>query len=155
VRVPLVVGEIIETYIPDSRVGRFEVLRDRRPGEAIPIDYWRDQLGALDLGHLPSVIDLTHRPACGVPDPCDEYVVADLPPPNKPGEQTLTVHIAQRSVDIRFALEPGRSRYVVPLSRLWMWRAGVAQGVRPTVDSASATLRVQFVKLAPNRELLY
>ncbi len=158
VRVPLVVGEIIETYIPDTRVGRFEVLRARRPGEAVPVDYWRNELGAaLDLGHIPAVIDLTHRQACPVPDPCDEYVVADVPSPNDPGEQTITVHIAQRSVDIQFALEPGRGRYVVPLSRLWMWRAARAQGVRATVDSASVGLglRMQFVKLAPNPELLY
>jgi len=156
VRVPLVVGEVIESYVPDSRVGHFEVLRDRRPGEAIPIDYWRDQLGAiLDLGHVPAVVDITDRQTCDVPNPCDEYVLADLPTPKGPGEQTITVHIAQRSVDLRFALEPGRSHYVVPLSRLWMWRAAVAQGIRPTVDSHSVALRTQLVKLAPDGERLY
>jgi hypothetical protein len=154
VRVPFVVAEVIETYVPDSRIGRFEVLRPRRQGESVPIDYWRGQLGAvLDLGHLPAVIEIEDRPACGLPAPCDEYIVAEMAAPVEPGKQTVTIHVATHSIEVRFDLEPGRSRYVVPLSRLWMWRAAGAEGIRPTLDSAA--LRLKWVKLASDPNRLY
>lgn len=121
-RVPDIVRAVQELYTPDSRIGVYEVLRRRQPGEPFDLKTWREWLGGtLNLGHLPASIDVERRGACSGND-CDEYLLIDMPAPVQAGHiGVVAFDLDGLPFELQFALTPDRQRYVVPLSRLWFW----------------------------------
>jgi hypothetical protein len=123
VRVPMVVKAVIELFTPDSHIGGYEVLRRRAPTEPVDLATWAKWLGStLDLGHLPSLIEIDDRSACTLPS-CDQYIVVNVekPDPSQAGNVALTLDGVP--FELTFAVTATRTRYVIPLSRLWFWRA--------------------------------
>jgi hypothetical protein len=157
-RVPAVLGGVVEGYVRELRSGRYEVLRRRASAEPVSIDYWRTHLGTvLHLGHLPGLIDIEGRDSCGAGGTCDEYLIVDAPQGTTAGDAAwLGFEVNGTAIDIRFDLDPGRTRYVVPLSRLWFWRAAAVLGTRPTlVRRLSPSFTITPIRLAHNPERVY
>ena len=158
VRVPLVVEAVMTQYVPDGRVGEFDVLRRRDGTETVSLERWLELFGSsIDLGRLPAIIDATNRPSCTDSAVCDEYVVVRTPNDVATGQPALcTFDIGGRRFDVHFQMESGVSTYTIPLSRLWIWKAAVERGARPTIATLpSDARRAGLIKVAMDPERLY
>lgn len=159
VRVPHVVQAVVEHYVPELRVGPFEVLRRRAPEEPIALEPWRSWFGpTLNLGHLPALIAAHPRPRCDGGGACDRYVEVTVPAPAGP-EQVVNVSWPGRELtfDVQFATETGRTKYVIPLDKLWF---APFMGTAPELTtgqpgSADAPVSVSFLPVAPASDRLY
>jgi hypothetical protein len=65
VRDPLVFSWMIQRYVPLKVSTATDILRRRRPGEAIPAAFWSSELGGgVDLEYMPSGSDAAQSPSC-------------------------------------------------------------------------------------------
>ncbi len=138
VRVPDVIGFVMEHYVPDEPAEPYVVLRPRLQSERAPFDLWSGLFGnRLDLGLLPAAFGRVERPACAQGHGCEELII--LTPSAQVtdiGQETaVTLTIGDAEIVLRIGLVPGASRYVIPISRLWPAVAAAAAGL--TVDVAA------------------
>ena len=159
VRVPIVVKAVIDGYVPAGRTGHFEVLRRRRKGESVPLGYWRQQLGnSINLGHLLESIDSSTYGPCQDGRPCEHYLAVTVEPTSNPQPTAaLEIEVGGSPFEIRFALSPGKTDYIVPLSRLWVWHAAKAAGASVEIGRprASSLVRLASRQVAVDKDHLY
>jgi hypothetical protein len=180
VRVPLVYEYVIEHYVPQVKLPRFEVLRRRLPGEPIALKFWRDKLGpAVQLGHIPRLARLDrYRPAADetedntcefltvrVTDPAALEVAPPVPIPEvarvvsyeRPAGRTLAVPVDSPAGTFAIGLSvvPGQKEYHVRLDRVWFWRALRRAGLEPKVGDVPAGVEVEIIRRQRRDDLLY
>ncbi len=143
VRDPLVFNFAIGHYVPLQLgrrqcpagvvdCGRADVLRKRRPGERIPVRYWRARLGtSIELGYIPSYADPPETPCSG--DDCAPYAVVHGSAP-KGTKIALSLSGNGMKYSAVFTARDGVSDYTIRLDRLWFWRL---LGPNPRVSAAT------------------
>jgi len=156
IRVPEILAEVVSTYVPDRRIGRYEVLRRRTPHEGIPLDYWQRQLGpSLEMGFIPAAIDVSGRAPCERGPSCDVYLIADVGRVQTVGKRSVTFAFGQQTVRVQFDVDLDSGSYVVPVSRLWFWSAASAGNAPVVLSSSDPGLKTHWVKLARDADRLY
>jgi hypothetical protein len=160
VRGPLLYDAVIDGYVPMDRVGRFEVLRRRRTDEAVPLDYWREQLGTQSLGSIPRESTFPRLAPCPIEgrQECGSFLKIDV---SAPPQQETPLAIVLRAGGLDFTVDltvsPGQRTYYISLDRLWFYtalrRAGVALDV--AFDRLSPGVMVTLLHRAITPEILY
>ena len=145
VRAPLLYAYAVRNYVPRWQSPEFDILRERRPGEAIPGEYWHRTLGrSLKLGYIPSYSRALNAEACsGGPD-CTSYVVAEGRAPVKGKSVRVAFRGGKRTYWLIFRQRDGVRSYPVPLDRLW-FRSIL--GPKPDVRSATPGWSVHLTRL--------
>jgi hypothetical protein len=135
----------VRNYVPVRHSVAYDVLRRRRPGEAIPAGYWHRNLGrSLKLLYVPSYSKALEAPACrGGPD-CAEYVVARSHSPLDGQSVKLAFKVGSRTFWAIFRARSGVDSYPVRLDRLWFWPM---LGAHPRVRSATPGWRAHLAQL--------
>jgi hypothetical protein len=126
VRVPVIYDYIIRNYVPLRRAGDFEILRLKRPDEALDVRFWRDRLGnSIYLGHLPEEASLEGAEGCRGAA-CDPIVIVRVPvkKTDMPGHRvSIGIRSGQDQFSILFDTNPAKREYNIDLNRVWFWRA--------------------------------
>ncbi len=136
VRVPLLYSWAVRSLVPERQIGTFAILRPRRPGEPIALDWWKDRIGAtLNLGHIPEAARLSGERCTSGPD-CGTQLVITFPA-GTPHSPEIDVPLTVAGMQFTIAVQASEaSRYVVPLDRVWFWAA--AAGLPRSVDATEA-----------------
>jgi hypothetical protein len=132
VRLPLVFNAVVESYVPQEAVGRFEILRRRQLGEPIAMAYWRDKLGAeTKFGHLGQLSSFEQFGAC---EPlssafCVDFLQVRLSTsPAPPRSVDVPMQIAGLQFEIVLDTIPEKHEYQLRLDRFWPWHAATVAG---------------------------
>ena len=144
VRVPLLFRYMVSHYLPAGEVRNFQLLRSRRPEEAVDITYWRRMLGdTINLGYIPS-LSLAGSSALPGGSVSDRYVAVDVHSPVQGRTDTLQLSISGQNLGIQFTERAGVSRYWINLERLpWMdLEAGLPTLLPPQRTGLAANLRL-------------
>jgi hypothetical protein len=124
VSVPLLFVWAVQHLEPQQRVGEREILRPRRPGEAIDLAWWRRRIGVtFDLGHIPEAARVTGKACTAGSAGCGTDLVVTI---TKHSPDLFAVQIPVTVDGLRFAIRVRLSKathYVVPLDRVWFWAA--------------------------------
>jgi hypothetical protein len=130
VRVPLIFDWAITHLVHKRTVGPFEILRPRRPGEAIPLPWWRAKLGhSVDLGAVPAYTTLGGS-TCTDGKDCRDYVVVDFGGEAPVGVEQLRATVNQLPFRIVFRTQAHVSRYIIDLERVWFWNDAPSEAAR-------------------------
>jgi len=144
VRDPLVYAWMIEHYVPLRRYSSWDILRRRRPGEAIPARYWRTELGdGEDLGFIPSYSHAASSSRCSGGSGCVAYAVLRGSARTHAGV-TFSVSGSAGSFTVRLLARSGVDTYPVRLDRLWFWPL---MGAHPTLRSLTPGFTVRGFRL--------
>jgi hypothetical protein len=137
VRLPALIGAVIRTYVPEGKLGPYDVLRRRTPDRPIPLGFWAGVYGSrIDFGGLLQQIDARPGPPCtpAERDTCIRYlnvrIGADVPA-RTPVE--LAVQAGSAEFKVSFVPQRGRSDYLLPIDRIWFWTAAEENGLTPTI----------------------
>jgi hypothetical protein len=162
VRVPLVFDYVIAEYVPLARIGKYDVLRRRASGDALPLAYWRDVLGDhVFFGHLPALSASGSRPPCqagAAGAGCASFAevrLAVAPPASF--MLRLPVGVGTSTFSIYLKAVPGVTRYEVDLDRAWFWTAARRAGAEPALGAVEPATGVSVV-LVPrlrDKDVLY
>lgn len=158
VRVPLIVAAVAARYMPDAPTATFDVLRPREPEEVPDVRYWAEALGStIDIGRLPSAVDVSSRAPCEAGQECLEYLAVAVKPQDADGrELTLSFRVADVPFDVMFRTEQGRTEYIVPVGALWFGRVAATMAEPVTlVAGAGADMTWRPVRLASSDAVLY
>jgi hypothetical protein len=157
VRVPLLFQYAVRSYVPERIVGSFAILRARRPGEPIPLAWWRDKIGeAADFGHIPSVAALPAKRCTRDGGACGTYLVAEVTRGVPlPTAFDVPVKFGRLAFDVKFAATRGVRRYVVPLFRLWWWKAAPASMRLSLRTGMKNGVSVSIVRRQDGHSVLY
>jgi hypothetical protein len=134
VRDPLIFSWLIDNYVPYRVSPATDILRRRRPGEAIPAAFWSSQLGDdVDLEYIPSGSDAAQAPRCSGGLGCVRYAI--VRGHAAPGSM-VNVHVSGdgHSYPFSFRVRGGVSVYPVRLDRLWF---SAMVGPSPTVTTTT------------------
>jgi hypothetical protein len=155
VRVPLLYEWALKNLAPEQRVGHFEILRDRRTGEPVPLGWWRERLGRkLDLGRIPAVASLSGKP-CSTGPRCGTFVVVHFAPNTpKPPDTLLPMSVGGVRFDVSF--KPGReSSYVIPLDRVWFWTSAAGRSRLVLAKTTPGGPQIEIVHRTIDDSVLY
>jgi hypothetical protein len=151
VRDPYIYSEVAANYVPLEAVGEFSILRLRRDDEMPSLDWWREKLTpTIDLGHLLHGSRLTASPVCpaSTAAQCAEIIKVDLTKESQ-GAERIVVKIILGSLvfDVQFSPDRDKQTYLIPLERLWFWKAAEIAGLESQAKievSAPALSEIQF-----------
>jgi hypothetical protein len=155
VRVPLLYEWAVTHLVPMTIVGHFAILRPRRPGEPIALDWWRRRIGpTVDLGHVPELARLGEEACAGGPR-CGTFVVIELDEAvPRPPDVRFPVTVDGLRFEVELQTAASASRYVVPLDRLWFWSAG-ASSARSVGDAKVPGASIAVVRRERDSGRLY
>lgn len=151
VRVPLLFQWAVAHVVPQQTIGNFAILRPRRPGERVPLSWWRKRIGTtVDLGHVPAVAGIPPLQCVGTKPSCGRFLVVTIANGTAmPDRFDIPVTVDGTTFTIRFASASGTHRYVVPLNRLWFWRPEDRAAIRdvqlPTVAGVQSSIERRLV----------
>ena len=79
------------------------------------------------------------------------------PAPNGEPTAALQIDVGGSPFEIRFARSQGKTDYIIPLSRLWIWHAAHAAGTTVQIRSSgdSSLLRVTSHQVAVGNDRLH
>lgn len=130
VRVPLLFDYVVAHFAPETKFGRFQVLRQRDEHEPIDWGFWRAQLGdSIHLGAIPRFSSYQKLKTCREGNECFDF--AELPSGSSgpvllhAGSQTFSIHFDPLTAD-----QPG----YINLSRIWFWNAAEREGLTPSIE---------------------
>ena len=155
VRVPLLFNFAVSQFVPVGRVGKFEILRQRRPHEGPDVAYWGERLGrSIDLGYLPASSRAlntgTDRVGHGV-----RYLIVRLPASEEGADYAAVVRLAGEPYTVRFRGRAGVAAYPIALDRLPFADAGRELGVGASIESLPPGATGEIKELRFSRENLY
>jgi hypothetical protein len=120
VRTPLILAYAIREYVPVQEGGAIDILRHRRPSDAIPAAYWRSRIGDVtDLGFVPSASGADDAPTCSGGADCVPYGVLEGQAGARGGQVDLRITGRGQTFAVRMRTRPGVTAYPVRLDRLW------------------------------------
>jgi hypothetical protein len=177
-RDPLVYEHVLLHYVPDpATAGDFALLRRRRPGEPVAVDFWRERLGnTLHLGHIPRFSSMERFPAATgrageeeaefltvrVSDSAAPAAAPAVPPlPQLGGYRpagwplAVPVECAGRRFTLVLSVVPGQSEYHVLLTRLWFWGALKKAGFSPELGKVPPGVEIHIDRRAMDDGILY
>jgi hypothetical protein len=134
VRDPLVFSWMIQHYVPLKVSTATDILRRRRPGEAIPAAFWSSELGGgVDLEYIPSGSAAAQSPSCKGGADCVRYALARG---HGPAGSMVYLHVSGdgRSYPVSFRVRSGVGVYPVRLDRLWF---SALVGPTPSVTAST------------------
>jgi hypothetical protein len=135
IRVPLIYNEVIASFVPTSTVGVFEVLRPRKPDEAIPVAYWREQLGTTaDFGHFGRVSSYPKFSPCDSHDTstCADFLRVEVADTKILGSKvSIPIEVDGLLFVVALDTVPGERLYYVRMERLWFWGLLKRNGYSP------------------------
>jgi len=154
VRAPVLFAAVIESYVLHRTEGPMDILRRRRAGEPVALDYWQGRLGKrFEAGDLGAASTVGTAPPCTAPASCREVLMVNTAEPGKP--VTVPVQVGGQVFEIAFTARPGQSHFALPLDRVWFWavprRGGIP--VRIAEERLTAGVDVQIVSRADTRTL--
>jgi hypothetical protein len=154
VRAPLVFADVVDRYVPFESLGRLDLLRRRRPSEAMPLAYWRDALGAdVNLGRLASVSSFARAASCT--GACADLLTIQTRGGGD-GPLRIPLRVGELPFSITLARVPGEAVYHVLLDRVWFWRAAQWAGLpRGLGEAAPDGLGLSIRPVAPDDRALY
>jgi hypothetical protein len=159
VRNPTIYNAVVSAYVPDRKVGRFEVLRRRASGEPIAIDFWRARLSPqVALGHFARVSSFRKFGPCGAGnDACQEFLVVTKNDPNSAGQLSIGVDVSGRKFELTMQTVSGERELHVLVDRLWFWGPMKATNLMPTIDgnATSNGIETRLVKVERRDDILY
>ena len=133
VRDPVIVDAVVRNYVPSEPVGRFYLLFPRAAGQKIPLAEWRKFLGSrIDYGYLLRNIERNAAPQCtpDASDDCLRYLQLTFDA-DRAERFTFSVDVGALSFQVSFMRSEGLKTYLVPVDRIWFWRAAEANGLTP------------------------
>ena len=157
VRDPILFEAVIDNYIPAATIGRHTILRPRKEGEALPLEFWRKALGAvIDLGHLPRIVDVSRFPTVQSPGAkAAHFLKVRLDAPVVAAEsKVIPVTVGGERYDILFTAVPGQEVYTIFLDRIWFYGPARKAGLHPAVEP-SPGLRYDFLERWDDLSRLY
>lgn len=155
-RDPVLLAPVIEGYVPDRQVGPFDILRPRRPNEPVAFDHWAARLGReLRLAHLLEGGGTDGLPPCRPGNACRDVLEVTVANPGP--RVSIPFKVGGADFSVAFVSVPGRSRYVLPLDRLWFVEAARRTGVevRQVKDGLAAGVTVVESSRSASPDLLY
>jgi hypothetical protein len=159
VRDPLIYNTVIANYLPDRRVGRFELLRRRASDEPIALDFWRERLGfVVNYGHFARASTFPSLPPClGDSSACQEFLVATKKEPTMSGRVVVGIVVGGRRFEIWMETVAGERELHVSLDRLWFWGVMKNAGLIPKIDrdSSAPAIDLSIKPVAARPDVLY
>jgi hypothetical protein len=156
VRNPLIYNAVIANYVPDRRVGRFELLRRRASNNPIALDFWRERLGSVvNYGHFARASTFPSLAPCpGDSSACQEFLVVTKKEPTMSGRVVVGIVVDGRRFEIWMETVAGERELHVSLDRLWFWGVMKNAGLIPKIYRDSSTpaidLSIKLVAARPN-----
>jgi hypothetical protein len=146
VRNPFIYNAVIANYVPDLRVGRFDVLRRKTSADPIALDFWRERLGfVVDYGHFARASTFPSLAPCSdASSACQEFLVVTKREPNKDGRLVVGVEVGGRQFEIWMNTVAGERDLYVSLDRLWFWAVMKNAGLIPTIVRDASTAGIDF-----------
>jgi hypothetical protein len=159
VRDPLIYNAVIANYVPDRRVGRFELLRRRTSDDPIALDFWRERLGSVvNYGHFARASTFPSLAPCpGDSSACQEFLVVTKKEPNMRGRVVVGIVVDGQRFEIWMETVAGERELHVSLDRLWFWGVMKNAGLIPTIGRDTSTPAIDFSikSMAPRPDVLY
>lgn len=151
VRDPLVFRWMIENYVPVRQGATVDILRRRRPGEAIPTAFWTSQLGGSEnLQYIPSFSKAASASTCSGGSDCVEYALVQGHPRRGLAGVGMVVSGDGHEFGVTLSLRLGVEEYPVRLDRLWF---SPLVGPRPTLTSLTTGFTMRVVGLSTGGNL--
>jgi hypothetical protein len=155
IRVPLLFNFAVNQFVPVGRVGKFEILRQRRPPEMPDVAYWREKLGrSIDLGYLPASSRALDTGTDGVGHSV-RYLIVRLPASGEGADYAAVVRLAGEPYTVRFKGRAGVAAYPIALDRLPFADAGRELGSGASIESLPPGATGEIKELRFSRENLY
>jgi hypothetical protein len=159
VRNPLIYNAVIAKYVPDLRVGRFELLRRRTPDDSIALDFWREHLGfVVNYGHFARASTFPSLAACSDgSSECQEFLVVTKKEPNMSGRVIVGFEVGGRRFEIWMETVAGERELHISLDRLWFWGVMKNVGLIPTIvrDASTPGIDLSVKRVAAGPDILY
>ena len=122
VRDPIVFAYAIQHYIPEYEFGGSVVLRKRRPGERIPVTFWRDRLGTTtELGTVPAYSKGIDHDRCESGGSCVDYAIVSGPKVERGKKVQFRIDGTAGPYAVTLSTRKHQRTYAVRLDRLWFW----------------------------------
>jgi hypothetical protein len=159
VRDPLIYNAVIANYVPEMRIGRFELLRRRTPDDPIALDFWRERLGfVVNYGHFARASTFPSLAPCsGDSSACQEFLVATKKESGLSGRVLVGVVVGDLHFEIWMETVAGEQELFVSLDRLWFWNVAKIAGLIPRIVPQASTAAVDFSvqRVAVRPDILY
>jgi hypothetical protein len=180
---PFTLNHVVSHYVPEKWIGQYGIMKLRSPGEEIPVEQWREKLGAeVDVGYLATCSSIQECAACE-PDAignCSELLMIRL---TDLGRQMLRgaidghekfiakhseargslyplgffVPISVGDQQFQVIFRPGMEKdlYVINMDRIWFWGGLRGGGLRPVLGHIGPELEVTLMKCRVPPNILY
>jgi hypothetical protein len=159
VRDPYIYSEVVANYVPIEQTGEFSILRLRRDDELPALDWWREKLTpTVNLGHLLHGSRMTASPACPIDTAtrCAKVIKIDLTKQSRGTDRIAAkVVLGNLTFEVQFSPDQDKQSYLIPIERLWFWKAAEISGLTSQAEievSTPAVSEIQF-KLRSNNSL--
>ncbi len=150
IRDPMIFTYIIGRYVPVRR-GDFDILKRRRPGQPMPINYWRTRLGtSLDLWYIPSYAKLPAKRPCSEKAKCVSYAVIRGQPAGDGNPIELEIAGRGKKYRVLAKTRSGEDHYTIRLDRLWFWQL---LGSQPRITLLTPTMSLKLMETAEDGRL--
>ena len=157
VRVPNIYNHVIKHYEPYGTFATYQVLKRRDPIQPIPVEFWRRYLGdTIDLGHLPSITDISKMTNCGVhaSSAGHEFLEVKVTGQKSDQQRTIRVNVGDLSFNILFWQNQKDDVYRIYLDHIWFWNCLKKEKVVPSLDQSQDTgLAIEILRQACKRDL--
>ena len=157
VRVPNIYNHVIKHYEPYGTFLTYQVLKRRDTLQPIPVEFWRRYLGdTIDLGHLPSITNISKMTNCGVHASSDghEFLEVKVTGQKIDQKRTIRVNVGHLSFKILFWQNQKDDVYRIYLDHIWFWNCLKKETVVPSLDQNQDTdLAIEILHRACKRDL--
>ena len=137
VRVPNIYNYVIKHYEPYGTFSIYQVLKRKDTIQPVSVEFWRRYLGStIDLGHLPSLTNISRMTNCGLHASSDghDYLEVKIAGEKLDQQRKIRVNVGDLSFTILFWQNQKDEVYRIYLDHIWFWNCLKNEDVLPGLD---------------------